>query len=474
MAYPLVKFTATPAAAASVRFDFNVDSGTMKTYPDADAFDLGGVQLEGDPDALSVEYGLRTITFDLVVEGTHAQALAQQAAVARELLRAENWLMYQQDASSNPVWFKTFRAEPGSLSFERVDNARTRNTWVIGVTLHAEPFAYGERVTLGAVTVNNNPASGTNPCSWTTATILGDAPAPCRVQVNPSNSGAMPGYRWMISHAALGAAYTPVFWQIGGSDGWTAGTGTSASTADAAFSGGSYRAVNASFTSMFTRISGNAPSTPTRGRYKVLLRFARTDTSAVWEFAFGQNVGANYIMGDTVTSSDSNQTSSWATWVDLGEFSFPRGVGQVPDDMAATPITPNIALQARQVFGSGTEIRLDCIALIPVDIAGQVQGSTMFTEFTRTGIDSSGGLGVWDSDEEAFWAFNSSSGLYTPMPAIEGGFPTLVPGATNVFHLLQQVNGNDPFFGEDATDSISVSTSVVLSYHPRWLYIGAG
>lgn len=476
MAYPLVKFTAS-AAAATVRLDFNVDSGGMKTYPDADNFDLGTVEFDGEPDAIGVEYALRNITFDLVIEGTHAQALAQQAAVARELMRAENWLMYQQDASSDPVWFRTFRASPGSLSLDRVDNERTLNTWVIGITLHAEPFAYGERVSLSSVTVNNNPASGTNPCSWTTATILGDAPAPARVQVNPSNSGAMPGYRWMVSHAALSAAYTPVFWQIGASDGWTAGTGTGASTANAAYSGGSYRPVTGSLGLMASRLSGNAPTTPTRGRYKVLVRVARSDAVTEWALAFGQNVGGTYVYGDTVAfPGDNVGTTEMASWVDLGDFTFPRGAGQVPDGLVATPSTPNISLQAQATVGSasGEQLRLDCFMLVPLDITGQVGSSTLFSEFTRVGIDSSGGLGVWDGDEEAFWAFNSSSGLFTPMPKNEGGYPVLVPGATNVFHLLQQANGNEPLFGEDATDSISVSTAVVVSYHPRWLYVGAG
>lgn len=472
--YPIVMFMSAPDVAATVRFDCNVRSSTDRVHVLPD-FDPGVPQLEGEPDGVSVEYGLRTLSFTLRIEGPKATALATQSALARELLRTENWLYVQLSDDVAPVWFRLYRAEPGALSFAEVyDIDSLHDVWDISMSLPAASFAYGERVTLGAVTVNNNPAHVTNPCSYTLATVLGDAPTPCRIQINPSNAAAMAGFRWMIAHAALDAAYTAVFWQVGASDGWTAGTDTGASAADVDYSNGSYRAVTFATPTMATRLSGSAPSTPTRGRYKVLVRIARSDTTSKFSMRFGQNVGAAYIYGDTVVMDRASSTATeHATWVDLGDFTFPRGVGQVPDSLTATVPTPSVSLQMARDSGSGSAY-IDCFALIPVDIKGQTQSSVLFSEFTRVGIDTSGGLGVWDGDEEAFWAFNSSAGLFTPMPEIRGGYPQLVPGATNKLHVLQQVMGGKPFFNEDASDDISVSASLVVSYYPRWLWIGEG
>lgn len=477
MTFPKVQLMSAPSTSATVLYDFNapmVGGGDVRILHNS-GFDLGSSALEGEPDGIEVEYGLRVVAFTQQINGTRSNAMARQSAMARALmLRPEGWLLIQLSADRDPVWFHVYRPDLSAPSFDNVTDSDQPDSWNIPVQLPAEALAYGARVTHGAVTVNNDPAAGSNPCSFTLTSIVGDAPAPCRVEINPNAAAAMPGYRWMLAHAALDAAYTPVLWPVGTGDGFTAGTDTGAGVADALYTGGSYRAVTFATATMATRLSGSAPVTPTRGRYKVLVRIARSDTDSTFSMRFGQSVGVANIYGDIVRMDRAASTGSGhATWVDLGQFNFPRGSGQVPDDYSVTVSAPSIALQMARDSGSGSG-RIDAFMLVPADIQGQYRSSVMFSEFTRIGIDSGSGTGIWDGDAETYWQLSQFGTLNTPMPVNMGGYPKLVPGATNVMHILQQVNGARPFFSEDAADVIAATSSVVVSYYPRYQWLGDG
>lgn len=478
MSYPLVQLVSAPSTTATIRLDLNPGKPTM--WVRHEGFSLGAPTLLGDPDAVNVQYGNRTLQIPVSVQGTKAVAMAKQSAIARELLRSNGWIRYQQDATRESVWFRILRPEPASLSFTSVTPTQAPDLWRIDLTVPAEPWAYGALVTQAVQTVNNDPASGTNPCRIILPAILGDAPTPLQVKVNPSNAAAMPGFRWMLSLHAGDTQRLPVLWQYGTGDGWTTGLDTGAAAADATFAGGSHRPITFTITAVQTiRLYGPAPAALAPGRYKVLVRLSRTTTAATFSLRLGQKVGAGYFYGSVNTSAPSyyfdraaSTSAVHAAWVDLGEFTFPKGVDPV-DALNGANAIPDVALEVGRISGTGSA-QMDCLLLVPIETPDTLLASTLFAYFPIFGIDTGTAYGVWDGDTERFWSVTSTGTAGSAPCEMEGSFPVAIPGASNVLTLLQQVNGAKPFFNEDGVDIISASTDVTVSYYPRWLWIGDG
>lgn len=473
--WPAVEFMASPAAAAATRYSFNSSDGSAYVLGD-NTLDLGDPELEGNPDGIDVDYGLRTLTFTHRIYGTKVAALAKQSLVARELQRNDNWLMVQVSVDTDPVWFHTYKAG-AVLSFEHVqDRDAGRDAWDVRLTLPAEAFAYGERVVLSTATITNDPSSGTNKMSLTLPAVIGDAPAPLRIRIDPSNANFMDGFRFGFSVlAALDVPTVPIVWQVGGTDGWTIGTDTSASTADAAMSGGTRRRVSfATDNNLTTRLNGNAPAALAAGTYKVFVRVARSDTASTFALRFGQGLVFSYWFNDTVLfAREASSTSNHATWVDLGEMTHPRR-HQAPDGQYGIAGIPDIALQAQRLTGAGS-LDIDAFMLVPLDVEGAIESRTMFVEFPVSGPASGSSVFTYfDGDLEFIWGFNSAGTAHPLTPEIEGSFPRVIPGAEHIFHLFQQVNARRPFLLADTPDVITFTCGVELSYQPRWRWVGAG
>lgn len=149
----------------------------------------------GDP---RTSWGPRRCEFRLRISGDRYAAQSVQSRLARVLMRPEFWLRFQLDAGSHPVWLRVVGADPGDLSFETVFVDRsTYDHWTVGVGLDAEPFAYGERVVLSALTLPADPATG----MWLALPdILGDAPARLRVTLTlPPATAAVPMWTPLMS-----------------------------------------------------------------------------------------------------------------------------------------------------------------------------------------------------------------------------------------------------------------------------------
>ena len=169
----LIRFTEGPALDAVVRLDLQAEPAKVG----ATGLSVGAPQLESDPESPTVSWGNRRITLTQFVEGSKADARPVLAALARELLRSRNWLLVRFSPASTPVWFHTYRTQPGDIDLEQVyDSESKRDVWQIQVQLEADPWAYGERVTQPAATVSNDPAGSSNPCLLRLPEILGDAP----------------------------------------------------------------------------------------------------------------------------------------------------------------------------------------------------------------------------------------------------------------------------------------------------------
>ena len=472
MTYPDIRLVDAPSASATTLLDFNDITATP--YRDVvDDFSAGAPSADGEPDAIDPLYGNREVSFTFRIKGTKAQATTLISTLARRLLLGPGWLRYQLTASAEVRYYRILRADPGDVSMENILTTSTTKseTWEVAVSLPCEPFSYGERQTFSAITIANDPLSGTNRVRAVLPAIIGDAPAPLRIEMNPSNAIVLSGYRHMFSLQSTNSTVAgSIVWPVGGTDGWTVGTDTAASSSDAAAPGGNKRVVSfATNATMVTRLSGSAPASLPAGKYKVLVWISRSDTSSTFAMRFGQSVAFSYRYGDTAVMDRAASTATGhATWVDLGDFQHPFG-HNAPKGQEGFAATPDVAFQAQRLSGSGS-MSVAGFLLVPLDSSDTIQSRTLFAEFNLFGIDVNGGYGVFDADEEAVWAFSQFGVAANGTVAeVQGKYLTAIPGAVNTLHLLQQVNARRPFFNADSSDLITATTALTISYHPRYL-----
>lgn len=475
MTYPLVRLVSGPTPDAEILLDLSDMDAPAPRAPESEGWSIGYPEIQGDPDALFVQYGLRFLEHVLQVRGTKAQALAFQSQLGRRLMRDSGWLYFKLAAGTDPVWFELKRAQAADLSFDGVyvnadgSESNLKDHWGISLNLPAEPFALGERRSLGTFTVTNDPTTGQR---IVLPEIEGDAPANLRITVNPDTATTMAGFKWKIDSHNSETAHAPVVWNVGTGDGFTAGAGTGAGTSNAAYSGGTYREITFADLSLVTRISGPVSAPLPAGDYEVLVRVTRDDAASVFSLRFGQMVGLGYQFGDTVlTDRLASTATGHATYVSLGVHALPKFQPPEGEDPGATP-TPDIALQVGRVSGAGAA-RVDAIKLLPVRVADTISHQSLLTHFPGIGIEpGTNGRGIWDTGRRAFWAYNASG---NPSPALtdtEGTWPIAVPGVENSLVIMPQVNGRRPFFGNDASDDIAMTSEIEVSYQPRHLWIG--
>lgn len=462
--WPYVAFVDAPSPDAVVRLDL---SGKVEH----DGFSLGSAQYDGDPGTLGVDYGYRDgLSFTACTFDSEAVALDLLGALSRETSRATNWLCFQASASAEPVWFKTYRGAPGALSLEYLRNDRDQNYWAVAVPLVADGLAYGAETTLGTFTVNNDPAAGSNPGFLALGPVKGDAPAKPIVRCRYLN-GAQGGYRHMLAVSPAPAGYTPITWQVGGTDGWTAGADTGASASDAAASGGTYRAVSFATTpGMATRISGTVPTAVRPGRYKVLVRALRSDTSSTFALRFGSTISFDLLFGDVVNwTAPASTAAKHATWVDLGDFTLPLGaaLADLDDEL---PVSPGVAVQAARLSGTGS-LWLDTVRLVPV---GNEHSRTLYVDYTNLGPPALLYDEYHDASQEIVYTRNNGTGQLEGMypPGLPGGFPVLVPGASNFLHFAEQTAlARSQYAGSDVPDRLATQVSLEVTYHPRYQHL---
>src|SRR4051794_2770990 len=111
MASPIIQFVDSPSTTAALRYDFNVSNPTLKCFPLHEGVDLGAPSFTGEPEGVGGFYGHRQMRITQRIIGTRAVALARMSLLAKEILRPQNWLRFQFDASASPVFFKTYHTE---------------------------------------------------------------------------------------------------------------------------------------------------------------------------------------------------------------------------------------------------------------------------------------------------------------------------------------------------------------------------
>lgn len=478
MTYPLVRFVASPDTDSEVLFDFNTgdDWSDVETWVDKEGVSLGAPSLVGDPDSYGSGYTLRELDFTLYITGTFTDASQVWSALARQMRKRTNWLRIDFSEFAKPVWFKTYQTNPGGLdasTYVNTTDDSQSNTWTIPVTIPAESLAYGERVTMPAVTIANDPAAATNPCMAVLPEILGDAPAPARFEMTPNATLNIPSPMFAVTPVDDTFA-APIVYQFGAGDGATAFADADTTTSAAAWSGGSARVITfATNPAMALRLKITATGIRA-GRYAMMLRVARVSSTA-GVYAFKADVSAR-TTGPVVTlDRPTSPSSTYAQWLHLGDFTFPVGLS---DFSSASTVSAVINLYAQQVSAGGSAAaRVDALVLVPVELFDGEPGMRL-TALPET-MNAAPFVTRFDGDEEYVQLYNGSGAPIGASPAtLVGQFPVLSPGRRNVLHLFRQTSGASRFFGTsdtrsttDNSDDLTQTTTVTVSYHPRYLWL---
>lgn len=403
----------------------------------------------------SSTYENRTLTaaLKLINTSTEDAAATEMQKLWRELDRPVNYIRYQRETMTKPVFFKVFRSD--ASDFEELWTTPIARD--ITVEILAEPFALGLRETLGPFTVNNDPAAGSNGCFVDITGVIGDVTGPCVVT---SQATTATQNMWVIAARSTGT--TGLGNAIMQAESLTFGTDTTnpGGGPDAAMSGtgtNNYARTSFATSAMATRLS--LPSMRA-GTYRIIACVRRSDTTSAFQMRWSFN-GSN---GDTVTVPVPSSASHRMV-VDLGLISIGSGYASpgYGTDFNVTPYYPTaVQVQAARPSGSGT-LDWDFICYVPADEQYFITGS---------GPVIPGGSRVIDGYKEAIYHLTAGSVFAggtisaAPSPAV-GGFPRLVPNQTNRVYMFTSRSSST--FGSDMvkTDSQTVS----LDYWPRYLTV---
>lgn len=375
-------------------------------------------------------------------------------------LAVDNILKVQMDGGA-PVFYRTF----GDAGFAAAVRSVLIQDTAITLTIEAEPFAYGPRVSLGSFTVSNNPAAVTNPCRFDITGVLGDVRTPLLlVATSTGASGAPSGLVSKWSHFATRRRGTPGNYanEIQ-AESMTQGTNATV-TADATMSNGSKSRISFGTATLQLRLSdtfpGNGTSTvEARGEYRVYARMAKTvagDPITV-QLAYGASSAAP-VFNDAVTLP----SAAGPFMVDLGKVPIPAWSD--PNQHGFSGVSTKammafVGLYASRASGTAN-LDVDFLYFMPCD-----EPTTVIARFP--GTDTTYAIDGTTDEGGAVYALTTALDevLSTSAPVQivgGGGFPELVPGATNRIHFLRHV---DP---AGTVDAVTDTTTFAAYYWPRW------
>lgn len=466
MSPPEIALVSAPSPSATLLYRFNVEDGRRAAAHSG--FDLGAPVWRGEPGVVGGSDDYRTIRFThwLTPRSGDPDSVLQTAldTLGRLLLSRTCWLLIRQRPTSAPVWARLWRSSPGPLSFEdlRIDTAIS-GRYGIPLEFRADPYLVGEQQSLASsITVNFDPAAGSNPCLYTLPAVVGDAPAPAVVQLAWSNNRH--GYRHFVSSSSA----APTFHQLGTGDGMTIDADTTI-VSNPSFSNGSTRSTSfAAVATMLDRITGNGPALAP-GAYKVFALCWRSDTATQFNIRFGQKVQLSYAYQPTrQVPWVSGGASGHGAWIEVATLlDIPQGTG-VDLSAESGTVTPDIAIGLQRTSGSGA-VRVDALAFVPVR-------DSLYVDHPDIGPgDSFLFREVHDGElePEALYVRQAIGGALVPSQAaaVEGGYLTVVPGAGNTITMLGQTHPvRVSNFWQNCPYVITHTARLFVTYRPLWLW----
>lgn len=387
-------------------------------------------------------YDNRIVTLVLQLQGvlTDDQAAAYLQALVRQCNQPTNILLWQP-ATSQPVFFRTFRADLSMDEWSPVNKQVT-------VRIPAEPFAVGPVEThLGTVTV---PDGGGNMYVDLTG-IKGDVETPLKIDFGPTGGGTVTATqevfatRRSLSSIALNpfvdaTTGTPV----------TGDTSVTAGVMRTTFASGTTHQVRANY---LTNLGANRDS---RGRFRVFVKIKKS------------------VSGDVITMQLNSETvvtlptGNAQSMVDLGYLSNPTGGDPITDGYSGSDATPpseqSLAISIGRTSGSGN-LDVYSLQVIPAD-----DQFAIVSRPAQTAIFSI--HQIWDGPRRTFYTARVSPATIiggTTAPIAGTAQLMVSPGMTNRLFLIGNVTP-----GADISGGIfggSASASVILSYWPRYVYV---
>lgn len=397
-------------------------------------------------------YDNRVLRLPLRVQAATEDLLATELTkLNRELDRSRNLLKWSS-GGTEPVFFRTLRSPDYGLELRIVGTGEA----LIDLPVQAEPFAYGLKIELAAVAVNNDPAAASNGKFFEVSGVPGDVPTPLLLDV-PGAIGA--GDKFAVAVRRHGTP-SDMTWFRQAESFPVSGADTGLLANDLAMSGTGSNSLRTTFGSDATligRFAGNIPkeAAPTaaeakawRGRYRVFLR-ARTNASGG---TINLRMKYGTITGDTVSITP----EAGKFWMlDLGLLSIPTGaeppdgVGYGGEDLGAGKVS--FSLHAGRPSGTST-IDFDYVLLVPAD-----------EELSIVQLPGEGQVLLDGPNDEVYLSvagvlFSQVTG---PMLSRVGSIARLAPNQVNRI----------AFGHVDQDSSVTAIITVTPSYWPRFLYI---
>lgn len=456
--YPLVRFVDSPDKTAAVRFDFhrNDGEGGTRAWSDRAEWSWQPGTLLGEPDGTGSDYSLGRLDLTLYISGSRADALRTMSALARELQRNENYMLFQLSQESAPMWLKVYRPSAGALTFPYIDpdSESREDVWVLPVSLPTESFALGEQVA-ETVTISNDPAD-VNGLAVVLSDVKGDATAPLIVEVPLSASDAIAP---LLSVAALDDVTSPglTFWQA---ESLTLGAATAVAASGSTSGGSVARVTLPADAANAVRITGSvAPDLA--GTYRLFARVTAVFSGAgVVTLTPG---GAAQVTAADPTELELSVVPD--RLIELGTYAWPRFNPPLRRPYTIGPSGGDFTISASSTVSSTQAVDVDYIVAVPVDLPLDARRLRTLSLDAVSAGSAALVLSI-DGELERCHARAASDGLLTSMTVDQGtgAFPALVPGADNLLHFLPRRTG---IGGEQVT----TSTTLTLTYRPLYTYL---
>ena len=469
MSFPAVKLVSSLDDDAQVLFDFNPgrSSEWARFISGAESSPLGEPDWATAPSG--VIEGTRQMTLPLRFGGDTAE---HQMMLLSELLTrtATSWLQWQTRPDSDPVWFEIVPPTVGgALEFDRVwwEDA-DRSTWCWTVKLTAKAFARGHRIYLDDQTDLVHASRVVQTPIEILDDIRGSAPAPLCLDIDAGN---MSGWQCrLISWAVAKEIERPPY---------LVATNSALSGAKAANTG------NLQFAGNIFGIVGTHTATgsavPPPGQYRALVYLLRTAGNGTCTISLkvAQESGVATTNEDRFKGPPLRPVNpagvSTGFWVDTGPVNLP--LGQRPENLPEDLLTSlTLGLYAQTSNDASTTWQVSHFLLVPVWTVKSRSASTalsMFWDFfpadndTAVRVDSEGER-VYAVDVTQPLPHDRSAKSVAP-PALEGGFPTVQPGARNFLMFIPRLNDAE---GTHRHGGYGTSGATKLWYRPRYLHLG--
>ena len=472
MANDVVRFVDSIAASPTTRLDLN--DGTTFTLNAAVLADPPKIHGSISSNAMtdggyqsSSQYDYRVIHLELILNvATQDAAATALQNLHRELDRETNYLKWQPDGATSPLFYRTWRTSPLQI----IDQPAARAVYYVTLEIPADPFGAGTLETISPGTVD----TATGYFDVASASIKGDVEAPILlVDSAPASGGTFSGsncyIRHLLARSTRSATDQPAMVQ---GNTLTMGTDTAVSGSDALTT-----FTSTSTTPDLTVLKWSptgATAAAMNGRYRLMAGVTITSTTSSATFRAAARYGSGgYASFDCETTFEETVDPSGTQkflW-DFGLVEFTRPVS------TSLTLAPYVELLAGCTSTTVTKtIRWDFLYLVPADDALAMASA----QYLPAGFMPSGGSFpttsplLFDGIGDAVQIVSSTSIFTTATPVLpfwvnrNGSIPKIKPGSANRFFYMRYVSNITA--APPQAEYGSGSGTITLYYYPLYLH----